>query len=83
MDSEFTDADIAMLIARRVRDALSDHGKTNQWLADLLDVTPGAASQYLSGRTAFPAPKLFRLAKALDLDIKVFWPPPLEVRPAA
>ena len=54
----------------RIRVVLAEKDRTNKWLADQLEVTPGTISKWCGNKMQPSIETLAELAKVLDVDIR-------------
>lgn len=54
----------------RIRVVLAEKDRTNKWLAEQLDVTPGTISKWCGNKMQPSIETLAELAKVLDVDIR-------------
>jgi transcriptional regulator with XRE-family HTH domain len=62
----------AQLVGNRVRGALRNAGRTQEWLAGLTGMSQPALSRRITGKTAFNVPELHRVAVALEISVDQF-----------
>jgi putative transcriptional regulator len=53
----------------RIRVVLAEKDRTNKWLAQQLDITPGTISNWCSDKMQPSLKTLAKIANALDVDI--------------
>lgn len=54
----------------RIRVVLAEKDRTNKWLAEQLEVTPGTISKWCGNKMQPSIETLAELAKVLDVDIR-------------
>ncbi|CAA0148037.1 putative transcriptional regulator [Tenacibaculum maritimum] len=57
-------------VFNRIKAVLAEHGKTNNWLADQLEMNRTTVSKWCRNEMQPRVETLFQIAKVLDIDVR-------------
>lgn len=62
--------EVGMKDYNRIKVVLAEKRRTNKWLAEVLDKDPATVSKWCTNNSQPSVELLFRIAEALDIDVK-------------